>query len=57
MDWEEFVPARDLDEGQVIVPLTDNPLSQEQFTAVCESFDPLSMLDNFDCVDVYCDVC
>ena len=57
VDWEEFVPARDQDEGQVVVPPTDNPLSQEQYTALCESFDPLSMSDNFDGVDVYCAAC
>ena len=56
IDWEELVSARTSDDCDVVVPQTDNPLTQEQYTALCKSCDPLSMPDNFDGVDVYCAV-
>ena len=56
VDWEEFVPERDPDEGHVVVTPPDCPLTQEQYTALCQSFDPLSMSDDCDGIDFYCAV-
>ena len=55
MDWEEFVPAADPHVDLVVSP-TDNPLTHEQYTLLCESFDVLNMCDSCNGVNVYCAV-
>ena len=56
MDWDEFVPQVDLDADRIIVPPTENPLTREQYTLLCESFDSPSMSDTCNGVDMYCAV-
>ena len=56
IDWEEFVPPADTDVQNVIVPPIQSPFTDEQNTLLCDTFDPLSMSDNRNGVDVYCAV-
>ena len=46
----------DPDPNTVEVPLTPNPLSAEQFTLLCQSFNPVEMSSNCDGADIYCAV-
>lgn len=46
----------DPDTDHVVVPPTENLLTPEQYTLLCESFDPLNMSDTCSGVDVYCAV-
>ena len=50
------MPPIDPEVGQIVVPPTENPLTHEQYTALCESFDPLQISDTCNGVDVYCAV-
>ena len=44
------------DPETVEVPLTQNPLSEGQYTLLCQSFDPTDMSSNCDAADIYCAV-
>ena len=52
IDWEEFVPPADTDVQNVIVPPIQSPFTDEQYTLLCDTFDPLSMSDNWNGVIV-----
>ena len=54
IDWDEVVPLADPE--TVEVPLTQNPLSAEQYTLLCQSFDPTDMSSDCDAADIYCAV-
>ena len=46
----------DPEPDSVEVPLTQNPLSAEQFSLLCQSFDPVGMSSDCDGADIYCAV-
>ena len=50
VNWEEIVPARDLDKGQIVVPPTDNPQSQELFVNLLIHLAYLTIMMVFMCI-------
>ena len=54
IDWDEVVPSADT--GSVEVPLTHNPLSDENYARLCRAFNPLNINSECDSVDVFCAV-
>ena len=51
-----MVPLADPDHETVKVPLTQNPLSAEQYTLLYRTFDPTEMSSDCDGADIYCAV-
>ena len=49
IDWDEVGPA----ESCVEIPMTQNPLSLDQYSLLCDTFNPLCDGDG---VDIYCAV-
>ena len=41
-------------ESWVEVPLTQNPLSTEQYSQLCNTYNPLEMFSDCDGVDILC---
>ena len=50
------MPPVDPSTDHIVIPPVENPLTREEYTLLCELFDPLSMSDTCNGVDVYCAV-
>lgn len=44
------------DDDTVEIPITHNPLTAEQHTLLCNTYNPLEMSNDCDGVDIYCAV-
>lgn len=54
IDWNEDVSPDEI--GSVEVPLTRNPLSDEDYSHLCQTFNPLHINSDCDSIDVFCAV-
>lgn len=53
IDWDEVVPS---ESESVVVPPTPNPLSNDEYTQLCSTINPLDIPSECDSVDVFCAV-